>query len=487
MGLKAIARNTLIITIIILVIIAGIAVYYAWQSGGGGTSGSNKVKLSVMVPQGDPTLQPFIKTVAKDFMAKHPNVEITLQPVPFSQMVTTALTALKNKNPSPSIIIFYPSQASSLGPWMLDLKKYFDNGLFNKSDIPESSMLPVYLLDKNGNVQKIFGVPFQQVFGYVLVYRKSIFNNKTLQAEFQQEYGFPFNPKEWSSWDQLVAAASFIQSKHLTKWALLFPNGLEHSIFNTYTGIFYTYALNMSDSCPDIPVKNGKIPTHGYWLYVKEENGKIVPTFECPSAIAALKEYKKLIQFEPPIDQQAMEYDQIRDLFKTGDYAMVAAWTSFIPVYNGTGSKVAGDIDVAPLPGGKNPWGTSQAPTFIGINPYAPDVEMAAKFIAFLLQPSEMKKGAEQVGFVPATFSGLKEASKITKTAWVKLFIPLLEKSAITDIQRLTLQNKIINFFNDLKPIFINEVAKYFRGQQTAEQAMHTITVQWEKIMKVSP
>jgi multiple sugar transport system substrate-binding protein len=348
-------------------------------------------------------------------------------------------------------------------------------------------MLPVYLLDKNGNVQKIFGVPFQQVFGYVLVYRKSIFNNKTLQAEFQQKYGFPFNPKEWSSWDQLIAAASFIQSKHLTKWALLFPNGLEHSIFNTYTGIFYTYALKMNDSCPDIPIKNGKIPTHGYWLYVKEENGKIIPTFECPSAIAALKEYKKLIQFEPPIDQQAMEYDQIRDLFKTGDYAMVAAWTSFIPVYNGTDSKVAGDIEVAPLPGGKNPWGTSQAPTFIGINPYAPDVEMAAKFIAFLLQPSEMKKGAEQVGFVPATFSGLKEASKITKTAWVKLFIPLLEKSAITDIQRLTLQNKILNFFNDLKPIFINEVAKYFRGQQTAEQAMHTITVQWEKIMKVSP
>ena len=452
------------------------------------TSPSKKVLLTILTPTGDPTLMPFIKMVAKDFMNIHPNIQIQIQPTPFGQMVITALTALKNKNPDPSIIIFYPSQASTLGPYLLDLTKYFNEGLFNKSDIPESSMLPVYLISPQGKIEKIFGVPFQQVFGYVLIYRKSIFENKTLQAEFKQKYGFSLDPKTWDSWDQLIDAAEFIQSKHLTKYALLFPDGLQQSIFNTYTGIFYTYALKMHDTCPDIPIKNGKIPTHGYWLYVKElPNGTIVPTFNCPSAIAALKEYKKLIQFEPPIDEQAMEYPQIRDLFQTGEYAMVAAWTSFIPVYNNSAtSKVAGDIEVAPLPGGRFPWGTSQAPTFIGINPYARDVNAAAQFIAFMLKPSEMKKGAEYYGFIPATFSGLKEAAKIPKTSWVKYFLPLLEKSAITDIKRLTLENRIVNFFTDLKPVFINEVAKYFRGQQTAEQAMHNIVKEWEVLMKVS-
>jgi carbohydrate ABC transporter substrate-binding protein, CUT1 family (TC 3.A.1.1.-) len=34
-------------------------------------------------------------------------------------------------------------------------------------------------------------------------------------------------------------------------------------------------------------------------------------------------------------------------------------------------SKVAGDIGIAPLPGGKYPYATGLAPTFVGINPYA--------------------------------------------------------------------------------------------------------------------
>jgi ABC-type sugar transport system, periplasmic component len=137
--------------------------------------------LTVLVPTGDPTLMPYIKLAAGEFMKAHPGVQITVEPVPFGQMVQTALTALQNRNPDPALIIFYPSQASTLAPYLMDLRPYFNSGLFNRSDIPMGAMVSVVIISKNGTITKIFGVPFQMVFGYVLIYRKSIFDNATLQ------------------------------------------------------------------------------------------------------------------------------------------------------------------------------------------------------------------------------------------------------------------------------------------------------------------
>ncbi|MGC8751928.1 MAG: ABC transporter substrate-binding protein [Fervidicoccaceae archaeon] len=446
------------------------------------TSPQPSGSLTVLVPSGDPTLLPFIQMVANDFMAKYPKVTVQVQPVPYAQLVTTALTSLRNQNPSPDLIIYYPSQASTIGPYLLDVRPYFTKGVFNLSDIPPSTLLPTYLLDSQGGIVKISGVPFQQVFGYALVYQKSIFANQSLKSEFESKYGFPFDPTKWDTWDKLITAAQFIQSKGITKYALLFPDGLTQSIFNGYVAIFFTYALN--DSCTAVPAASAQgVPVQGYWAFFKQVNGTIVPTINCTAGIQALKTHKALIQFEPPIDQQAMEYDQLRDLFLTGDYAMVAAWTSFIPIYNNASvSKVAGNIGIAPLPS----VATGQAPTFIGINPNSKDPDLAAQFIAFMMTPQEYKKGAELYGFLPATFSGMTVAAQVDKTAWVANFIPLLKEMTIPDLKRMALVNYITNFFTDLRPIFINTAADYFRGKITAEYAMNYIAEQWVKLMKVS-
>ncbi len=450
-----------------------------------GLSGS----LTILVPTGDPTLMPYIQLAAGEFMKRYPGVKITIQPVPFGQMVQTALTALQNKNPDPALIIFYPSQASTLGPYLMDLRPYLSSGVLNKSDIPTSAMLSVMMVAKNGTVTKIFGVPFQMVFGYVLVYRKSIFNNPALQSEFRQKYGFDLDPLTWSSWDQFVSAAEFLQSKQVAKYALLFPDGLQQSIFNGFITVFYTYALD--DPCVGIPadVAKGAVPTQGYWAYFRyTPDGSVNITVGCPSFLQALRAYKKLVQFQPPITVQAMEYDQLRDLFLTGDYAMVAAWTSFIPIYNNASvSKVAGDIAISPLPGGKYPFGTGLAPTFIGVNPYAKDPDLAVRFVAFLMSPEMYRLGAEKVGFVPATLSGIRAASQVPSMSWLAPFVPLLQAgAALSDIQRLTLVNRVTNFFTDMRPYFINQVASYLRGEQDAETTQMNIYKTWKSIMKIS-
>ncbi|MEM3996311.1 MAG: extracellular solute-binding protein [Pyrobaculum sp.] len=431
---------------------------------------------------------PYIRLAADEFTKKYPGVKITIQPVPFGQMVQTALTALQNKNPDPSLIIFYPSQASTLGPYLLDLTPYYNSGVINKSDIPQSAMLSVMMVSTNGTVTKIFGVPFQMVFGYVLVYRKSIFENPSLRDEFRQKYGFDLDPLTWSSWDHLITAAQFLQTKQVAKYALLFPDGLQQSIFNGFIGIFYTYALD--DPCVAIPadVAKGAVPTQGYWAYFKYTQSGINITVGCPSFLKALETYKRLVQFQPPITVQAMEYDQLRDLFLTGDYAMVAAWTSFIPIYNNaTVSKVAGDIAIAPLPGGKYPFATGLAPTFIGVNPNTQNPDLAVKFIAFLVSPEMYRLGAEKVGFVPATISGLQVASQVPSMSWVRPFVPLLRAGAtLSDIKRLTLVNRVTNFFTDLRPYFINQVASYLRGEQDATTTQKNIYNTWLNIAKIS-
>ena len=439
-----------------------------------------QVTLTILAASGDPTLAPYLRLVASDFMKANPNVKVEVQLVPFAQLVQTALTALQNQNPSPDVIIFYPSQAPTLGPYLVDMRRYLDSGVFNRSDIPFSSMLPVYLLDEKGNLIKISGIPFQQVFGYVIVYRKSIFENQQLAQEFKDKYGFDLNPNTWASWDQMIKAAEFIQSKRESlgiKYALLFPNGLTQSIFNGFIGIFYSYATQ--DPCTE--VAPGSVG--GYWTYFKEVNGKIVPTLNCTAGIKALETYKKLVQFQPPIDVQAMEYDQLRDFFLTGDYAMVAAWTSFIPIYNNASvSKVAGDIGVAPLPGGAS----GQAPTFAGINPYSKNPDLAAKLIAMMISPEEYRKGAEQIGFVPATYSGLRVASEVSTTSWVKPLIKIVEEQRTVDLKRVTIVNSITNFFTELRPIFIKNVADFLRGRQSAEETINNIVSDWIKLMKIA-
>lgn len=437
-----------------------------------------QASITILAASGDPTLAPYLNLVAREFMSANPGVRVEVQLVPFAQLVQTALTALQNGNPSPDVIIFYPSQAPTLGPYLVDMRKYLDSGVINRSDIPFSSLLPVYLLDENGILIKISGVPMQQVFGYVVVYRKSIFENPQLGQEFRSKYGFDLNPNSWASWDQMIKAAEFIQSKRDSlgvKYALLFPNGLTQSIFNGFIGIFYTYATQ--DPCTG--VQPGSVA--GYWMYFKQVDGRIIPTLNCTAGIKALETYKKLVQFQPPIDVQAMEYDQLRDLFLTGDYAMVAAWTSFIPIYNNASvSKVAGDIGVAPLPGGAS----GQAPTFAGINPYSRNQDLAARLIAFMISPEMYRKGAESIGFVPATYSGLRIASEIPSTSWVKPFIGILEFQTKADLKRITIVNSIKNFFTDLRPIFIQNVADYLRGKQSAEETMNKIVDAWIRLMK---
>jgi multiple sugar transport system substrate-binding protein len=71
--------------------------------------------------------------------------------------------------------------------------------------------------------------------------------------------------------------------------------------------------------------------------------------------------------------------------------------------------------------------------------------------------------------------------------SWARPFLPLLEaRLTQSDLPRLTLVNRVRNFFTDLRPYFINEVAKYLRGEQDAETTQRNIQQTWTNIAKIS-
>jgi len=78
----------------------------------------------------------------------------------------------------------------------------------------------------------------------------------------------------------------------------------------------------------------------------------------------------------------------------------------------------------------------------------------------------------------------LRIASQVPSISWVKPFIGILKSQTKVDLKRITIVNSIKNFFIDLRLIFIQNVADYLRGKQSAEETMNRIVSSWIKFMK---
>ncbi len=78
----------------------------------------------------------------------------------------------------------------------------------------------------------------------------------------------------------------------------------------------------------------------------------------------------------------------------------------------------------------------------------------------------------------------MRIASQVPSISWVKPFIGILESQTKVDLKRITIVNSIKNFFIDLRLIFIQNVADYLRGKQSAEETMNGIVSSWIKFMK---
>ena len=460
----SVGKVTIAVIAVIIIVIAAVGGYYYYLS-----TLPKPVTLTIMVSAGSETQQ-YLSMVAKDFEATHPYVTIQIEGVGFSDMVTTALTALKEKAPQPAIIMFYPSQAPDLAPYLANLEQY--SNIINLSNMIYANMEQGgFYFAPNGTVLKVIGVPVHSVFGYVLGYQKSIFENTTLAQEFYKEYGFAFNPTNLTSWSQLYDIASFLNQTHVTQYALLFPDSSHHADIDMMMPLLEYYGVK-----DHIPGFTPEPP--GYYTFFIYVNGHWTTSFNNTAGVDALMMWDKLIKFEPPLSVQAIGYDQQEEYPTTGQYAMFIMWTSFIPIYEQPTSKISGNLGIALLPGGM----TGFAPTFLGINPYGPNPKLAAEFIAFALSDTEYEKGITSMGYIPGTYSGLALAAKNSNLTWLGPFVNFALTAKIPPVQAATVP-VIGSLTGTLIPYFNSQVYKFMTSPnptpQLAMQVLQTAAYEW--------
>ncbi|AAT44080.1 extracellular solute-binding protein [Picrophilus oshimae] len=424
--------------------------------------------ITVLVGSGSDT-EEYLSAVAKNFEKANPNIKIDITTVGYSDIVDTPLTALRDKASSPSIIMYYPSGAPTLGPYLYNLSGRINTGLFPAAEMFSGG----YLLNLNGSVEKTIGVPIHNVLGYVLVYQKDVFDNKTLSSEFEKEYNFSFNPDTWTNWTQVLDAATFLKNSNdssLPKYQLLFPDSPNHSIIDAFMGLLYSYGQGKSETM--IPKNSGS----AYWTYIGDFNGTWEPTFNNAAGVQALKMYKKLINFEPSLSVEPIGYDEQLKLFETGDYAMGLAWTSFLPAYSK--STVGKDLGVAILPQGA----TGYQPTFLGVNPYS-NTSLDMKFIDFAISNSEFSMGVKDFQFLPSTYSGMEAAESQPGFSWLAPMLNYSEK-IVPPVKNVAVYIHLEPLFTELTPDLNGQIYNYFEGKETATAALSTAYSEWMSEIK---
>jgi multiple sugar transport system substrate-binding protein len=469
---KKSGMKTLAVIIVAIIIVAAIGtVIYVYTH-----PAKNEQTLVILVDSGSDTQQ-YLTTVAKNFESANSNVKITIDSVGFSDLVSSSLTALKDKASSPGLIMYYPSGEPTLAPYLMNLS----GSGFNLSNyLPGELYSGSYVLSSNGQVEKTVGIPIHNVLGYVLVYQNSIFNNKTLQTKFEAKYHFSIMPDTYNNWTALYDAADFVtndmgnltslSSDHALKYALMFPDSSHHSMIDAYMSLLYGYGNNHT-SVTGIANNSGT----GYWTYMGEINGKYQPTFNNTYGIQALSMYKNLTQFEPSLSTQPIGYSQQETFFGTGQYAMGLAWTSFFSGYsNNSISKVAGNYNVSVLPLG----GTGYAPTFMGVNPYT-NTSLAIKFLKFAVSDKEYGIGISSYQYLPASISGLKTAESNSNFTWVSKLVNDASSIQINDTG-VAVYSKLQPLFTTLTPDLNTQIYNYFTGKETAAAALSSASSEWE-------
>ena len=209
-----------------------------------------------------------------------------------------------------------------------------------------------------------------------------VWNNDTrfffYNAAMLQKAGIKGPP---STWDELIAQSKILQSKGIAKYGMAGFWKAEWALANDFHFYIYTYGGTIVD-------KKGN-------LLFKDD----------PNTVAACQEMVRFLK-EGVVDPASLTYDQeaVNNIFLKGDVAFLNQGIPGIMAYaqDPARSKVAGQIKVGVVPGGKA--GKSAAltlPEAYAIPKGSRNKSAAWKFIEFMTSRETNKKLAQQIGLIP--------------------------------------------------------------------------------------
>jgi N,N'-diacetylchitobiose transport system substrate-binding protein len=395
---------------------------------GGGDEGSSKAtgaeksaKLSgsisvwIMDP-GSPAVQQVVKQYATDFQAKNPGTTVNIEFVPWAQAHDKFVTAIAGGK--------VPDVAEMGTTWTPEFAA--QSGLVEQPKFKAGDYVSS-LVDAATYDGKVYGKPWY-AGARALIYRKDILDKAGIA-------------KPPATWDEMMAAAKAIKAK--------VPNVYPVS----YTGLTEHMYL------PTIWQAGGQIAT--------QDGDTWKSALNSPEAAKALEYYASF--YKDGLDPKAAvgwEEPDAQTAFINGDVAMLIAggWTynSIIDTKPSLEKKIGTALEPAG-PSGKDTAfaGGSHLVQF----QESKNKALGAAFVDFMLQPAELTKFTDAVGFLPGTTEGIKSSGYLEDATRKPFAEQLLDHSAVYPPSPKWGGLEGANIFD-------GQVQKVMKGQATPQQAV---------------
>jgi multiple sugar transport system substrate-binding protein len=371
--------------------------------------------------------------IIAEFEQQNPDIKVKDEPLPAStdEQHQFYVINLEGKTTDFDVlgmdVIWVPEFARA--GWLKDVS----------SALPEEQRIKFFKgpMDAVTYKEKVYAIPWYIDAG-VLYYRKDLLN----------KYGF--YPPE--TWDELVSISRTITSKEKDLYGFIWQG-------KQYEGLVCNVLEYLWSNGGDV-LKNGNVIIEG------------------PENIEALTFMKDLIttyNISPELVLASIE-EQTRHIFGNGKALFMRNWPYAWNIFNKEGSPVRGKVGVSVLPFFK---GHKTASTLggwqLGINKFSKHPKAAEKFILYLTSPPVQKKLAITIGYKPTRKSLYKDEDL------------LREQPFIVGLYNVFLHAKprpVSPYYMVMTQVMQPEFSAAISGKKTPEQALKTIQMGFEKILK---
>lgn len=408
-----------------LVVAAGLAVAACGgddegDEGGGGGKAAAEKKLSgsinvwIMDP-GSPAVQKIVRGYATDFEAKNPGTNVTISFVPWAQAHDKFTTAMAGGK--------VPDAAEIGTTWT---PEFADQGAFTEVPAPPKGQYVSSLVDAATLDGKVYGKPWY-AGSRALIYRKDYFDRA----------GITEPPK---TWDDLMAAAKKLKAKVPD----VFPFGTN--------GLSEHYYL------PTIWQAGGEIAT--------KDGESWKAAMNSPEAVKAIDFYTSFYKQDlAPKAAVGWEEPDSQEAFINGDLAMLIAggwtYTSIIDSKPSLKKKIGVTLQPAG-PSGKDT--AFAGGSHLSVFKESGNPDLAKAFVDYMLEPANLNKFTNGVGFLPGTVAGIESSGYLEDPTRKPFAEQLLEHSAVYPPSPRWAALEGANIFD-------GEIQKVMRGRQSAQEA----------------
>ena len=226
------------VAVIVIIIVAAAGAYLYFSSSS--PSSTTNIKLINFT---DPA-NSWMQWAATQFSQSHPGVNITVIGQSFGSYIQTEVTAEKTGSSTYDILGFTSTSSHSVLPYLVDLGA----SSYNASDIPAAQMNFGGLFQNATTGRTMVAGLAWDSATFTLFYRTDVFDNATLSAEFQSQYGVPLDPHQWTSWNDALYADHFlVDQKHVFQYGILTDAQEAHDIIDTFPALWgYNYSRSAS-------------------------------------------------------------------------------------------------------------------------------------------------------------------------------------------------------------------------------------------------